>query len=362
MVAFELIDPSLTNVENARRLGTSEASIRRAKQRAANAPTNPTPTGTLVGASLRDPDTGSWYRYRMDDSPDTTTLDVADLEAAIAGYTPPSASPASPANPALVVCASDWQVGKTDMNGGTKGTVRRVLDAFHKAAQRAEELRPAEIVLADLGDVIENECNTVSQRATNDLDLTSQVRLARRLMLEGIKLLAPHTPRLTYVAVPSNHAAVRTGVGSKNLASTVQNDWGLEIQEQIRDVCTNSDTILRDVNFVSPQHHLESVVYNVCNTNIGFLHGHQTRNPDKIGDWWKGQSHGRGPVGEADILLLGHWHSLRVQLSGDSRTFMVAPTSDPGSSWFTGTAGDWSKPGMLTFTVNDGGWDLLRVL
>lgn len=258
----------------------------------------------------------------------------------------------------FVICPSDMQVGKTSYNGGTDETIKRVMRSYENARRFLAQNPQREIIIAELGDPLENFYNTSSQRETNDLDLTGQVRVARRLLLEGIKVLAPYAPKLTYVTVPSNHGTVR--VGFKAPAGDSHNDWGLEISHQLEDVTSASES-LRHVEFVRPEHLHESVNYETSGTNIGFVHGHQSRAAEKLGDWWKGQVHGRGPTEKSDILLAGHWHSFRVQQSGASKWVMVSPAQDPGSDWFTELTGERSRTGMLSFTTHDGKWDNLTI-
>jgi len=215
-------------------------------------------------------------------------------------------------------------------------------------------------VIAELGDPLENFYSTSSQEQTNDLDLTGQIRTARRLLLEGVKMLAPHTPNLVYAAVPSNHGSVRKGF--KAPAADNHNDWGLEIQNQIEDA-VRFNASYDHVTFARPEHLQESLSFKtVSGTTLGMVHGHQARGAEKIGEWWKGQTHGRQPVQGADILLAGHWHSFRVQHSGAAKWVMVSPASDPGSDWFTNITGEHSETGMLSFVTANGGWDELRIL
>jgi hypothetical protein len=284
--------------------------------------------------------------------------DIEELLALVGSWEPaPAAENTNPFT--LVVCPSDQQVGKVDWNGGAEDTIRRVRASYHRAAEIAKRLRPNEIVIAELGDSIENIYSVSSQRGTNDLSLTEQIRVARRLALEGVKLLAPHTDKLRFCAVPSNHGSVR--IGPKSPENHVLDDYGIEIAEQLRDVFAES--WLGDKCTVEiPEFNHESMCIESNGTKIGMVHGHQSKGADRIGDWWKGQSHGRMPVGQADILLAGHWHSLRVQQSGDARWLMVSPASDNGSSWFTNNTGERSVSGMLTFTTSGGSWDNLKVV
>lgn len=259
----------------------------------------------------------------------------------------------------LVVCAADLQSGKTDYGLKSTDMAERVLNSFAKAAELATATRYAEIILADLGDIVENINSTSSQRGTNDLAITEQIRLARRLMLEGIKMLAPLTDSLVYIAVPSNHGSVR--IGPKSPENHVLDDYGIEIAEQLRDICAESDK-LGNVSVVIPVQSLESLAYTTSGTTLGFAHGHQAQGPDGLGKWWQGQSHGRMPLADADIALFGHFHSFRVQQSGDARWLMVGPASDNGSSWFTNKTGERSQAGMLCFVTADRQWSDLRIL
>lgn len=282
-----------------------------------------------------------------------------DLWAAIDAFTPQPVTQATSSASTLVVCAADLQSGKTDYGLKSTDMAKRVLASFAKAAEIATKTRYAEIIVADLGDIVENINSTSSQRGTNDLAITEQIRLARRLMLEGIKMLAPLTDRLVYIAVPSNHGSVR--IGPKSPENHVLDDYGIEIAEQLRDVCENSHT-LTNVRILTPEHSMESLAYTTSGTTLGFAHGHQAQGPDGLGKWWQGQSHGRMPLAEADIALFGHFHSFRVQQSGDSRWLMVGPASDNGSSWFTNKTGERSQAGMLCFVTADRQWSDLKIL
>lgn len=287
------------------------------------------------------------------------SIPTDDLYAAIASWTPAPVTATAVNGATLVVCAADLQSGKTDYGLKSTDLANRVLASFAKAAEIASATYFPEIVLADLGDIVENINNTSSQRGTNDLALTEQIRLARRLMLEGIKMLSPLTDSLVYVAVPSNHGSVR--LGPKSPENHVLDDYGIEVAEQLRDVCSESEK-LANVTVRIPAESLESLALETSGTTLGFAHGHQAQSADGLGKWWQGQSHGRMPLAAADIALFGHFHSFRVQQSGDSRWLMVGPSSDSGSSWFTNKTGESSQSGMLSFVTSNGQWSDLRIL
>jgi len=370
-------DPDAMNTVLAQRAGTSEASIRRHRIAKHNAEPSeradeffgvPDAIITSRGRSIRTSD-GSWEKvtYRPQDLAlhQATESLWSDFEAALANYTP--ATPTAPITPTTptteIVLAADLQTGKADYLGGTAELTVRVLDAIEGTKRRLQTLRPRQVVLADLGDITEGIWNTTSQRATNDRDLTAQIRIARRLMMEAIKAFAPLCNRLTYVSVPSNHCQVRVAAGGKGLESTVDNDLGLEISHQLEDVFEGREGF-GNLEFVRPESLHEAVTVTTDEgTRVGFVHGHQAKSQDRMGEWWKGQSHGRmDGLHEADILCHGHHHNMRLSQSGDARWLVGAPTIDSGSSWFTSRTGESSTPGMLVFGVKDGSWTNLEIV
>lgn len=260
----------------------------------------------------------------------------------------------------LVVVPTDIQLGKTDWNGGSDDTLEQVLTSFHKAADIARIQRPAEIVIVDAGDIIENIYSTSSQLGTNDLDLPTQVSKAMEVMLEGIKILAPHAPRIRYAAVSSNHGAHR--LGPKSPAGDVHADYGIAIARILQTSLRLNPEAFGHVTIQIPDPYMESLAFETSGSTIGVVHGHQAGNADKLGDWWKGQTHGNMPTAQARILIAGHFHSLRVQQSGDARWIMVGPASDRGSSWFTNLKGEQSQSGMLSFMTADNAWRDISIL
>lgn len=287
-------------------------------------------------------------------------FDIAALEERVKNYRPAVRLKAKACEKSLIVVATDFQLGKVDVSGGTDDTLQQVLDSFAKAAQLAATERPQEVVIVDAGDVIENIYSTPSQLATNDLDLPHQVEAAMHAMLTGIQMLAPLTPSLKYVSVSSNHGQHR--IGQKQQAGDVHADYGIVVAKLLGHALKLNTGAFGHVEIITPLPFMESLAFETSGSQIGVVHGHQAGNADKIGDWWKGQSHGRMPTADARILICGHWHSMRVQQSGDARWILVGPASDRGSSWYTNIRGESSRSGMLTFFTADNEWSDLRIL
>lgn len=270
----------------------------------------------------------------------------------------PPAKPVTVSDSSFVLIPTDFQIGKVDWNGGTPETIDQVMQSFANAGHFAVEHKPKEIVLIDAGDIVENIYSTSSQLGTNDLGLPHQVAAAFELMLAGIKLLAPLSPSLKYVCVPSNHGAHR--LAPKSPAGAVHEDWGIMLAKILRTAVKLSPA-LAHVEVIIPDDYHDSLAFDTAGTCIGVVHGHQTGSPDKIGDWWRGQSHGNMPTARARILVTGHWHSLRVQQSGDARYIIVGAASDRGSSWFTNNRGERSDSGIVGFTTRRNDWADLQI-
>lgn len=250
-----------------------------------------------------------------------------------------------------VIVPTDNQLGKTDFNGGSDSTIDRALTSYGNAEEYLKEYRPRHVVLAHCGDGIENFCNAPAQRDTNDLDLPHQVLAQYKLELEGIRMLAPYSPKMTAAWVPSNHARARAGM--KQDMGTPHADYGITNAKMIAhtlDIFGGFDNVTVQI---PESEWMESMTVYTDAVNVGMAHGHQSNGADKIGDWWAKQDHGRMPTWDADILVAGHWHSYRSYQSGDGRWVFVAPANEPGSSWFTNLKGERSTTGMLAMSFND---------
>ncbi len=261
----------------------------------------------------------------------------------------------------FTLCFADPQIGKTDVNGGTDETYTQIMRSFERAVEVCQTVRPREIIFADLGDGLENFYNTSSQRETNDLDLTSQVRLLRRLQAEGIRRLAPYAEFLTHVSIPSNHGSVR--IGPQAQASTASNDWGIEVSHQLEDVF--SETNFDNVSFVRPQgKHQVSVAHTTASgTTLGFTHGDQAGQQTRVAEWWQKQAFGwDNPLRDVDILLCGHFHNQAVEEVFEGRHLIFGAASDRGSAWFTNRTGRSASSGMTSFLTAERQYGDLRLL
>jgi predicted phosphodiesterase len=287
------------------------------------------------------------HSYRVNVVPRSPMMGLADLgqlEADILKWRPGKASKPTKGDRAYVVAVGDTQWGK-DAGDGSAGTVDRVMSAMESAAHRHRELKDrgiGTIVLPQMGDCIEG---IVSQggRITGRLDLalTSQIRLGRRVLFEWVKKFAPLTDRLIIPVVPGNHDE-----STRQVLTDPVDSFQIEIVSQVLDMCKENPA-LQHVEARYPEADNSTLAIEIADTLLGLAHGHQTRQTVK---WWEGQALGDTPVGNAEILITGHYHHLRVENVGQ-RLWIQIPSMDGGSAWFKDRRGYDSPPGIVTLVI-----------
>jgi hypothetical protein len=259
----------------------------------------------------------------------------------------------------LVVALADFQTGKTDVHGGTVNLYKRVRSVY--AQMEAELPHYKTIIAADLGDIIENFMNVGSQRQSNDLNLTDQLEAAISLIWEGLRVLHSKCDNLIYVAVPSNHCEVRTGVGNKNRASSVlSDDYGIHVQRQIRRMAEMRPDVYGNMSFVCPSDYDAACTVKPSADDksvLFFEHGHVGGGASqaKMRQHVKNMQAGRIAYAHmANIFVHGHYHTPEMYLVGD-KTWVVGVSSiDSGSSWFTNATGESAPSAVTSFVAKDG--------
>ena len=365
-----------TNIDLAEEFNTSEATVRRRRRALKRRGRDELdrdaffdlPVGAITkrGKTVRLAD-GSYekieYRPGTLEMEEAKRLSYEDLETVFREPLLPKPSPAIHEDDTLVVCLADFQIGKQQSGGGTEDTVRLVRRAIKDIADDILFRDPYKrIILADVGDSTEGFWNVASQAQTNDLSLTDQIRTVQRLYAEALRTLAPLCSSLYYVAVPSNHCAVRTGPGKNSRANAPDDDFGIMISKNIEDIIEDREGF-EHVQFFRPEKWEEAVTMDAADgTRIGFTHGHLAGSQSKVPNWFRDLAFGRrSGLYDARILVHGHWHNFGVRQVGDARWIISCPSADRGSDWWTNVSGDSTKPAILTFEARDGNasaWEL----
>jgi hypothetical protein len=296
------------------------------------------------------------------------TIDIHALCKA-AGKRKPAKRDIQVTDRALVVCLSDWQVGKGE-GGGSAATVDRITEAFDALERRLSELakcgKPVGLVyLVGLGDIVE-QCSGhyPSQPFTTDLNRREQMRVARRLILNVTDRMVDRGLSVVLSAVAGNHGENRQ---DGKAITTPDDSDDLAVFEQVGEIIASNPIRYERVSLFLPT--ALSMTLDIAGVPVGFTHGHTARGGTgpvgKIEKWWTGQVMGFGPVADARILVTGHYHHL-ICIETLGRTHLQCPAMDGGSGWWTESTGQHSPAGMLTFLAGTDcgprGWDELRVL
>lgn len=264
-------------------------------------------------------------------------------------------------NAGVILNVADLQIGKTGSGGGTPETIAAFHNALAQAIVYIKETKPSVIVLAELGDGIENFQNVASQAQTNDRSLIEQINLHTELMTYAAVELSKLAPKLIVVGVPSNHAEVREN--GKPVGGPA-NDYGLLSLSNVKRAMSLNMEAFGHVEFAWPSEHEVSLTIDVAGVPVGFTHGHHSRGASNgVEKWITGQLAGNQPLQAAHIIITAHFHELKCgQLPGD-RWWFQAPTCDRGSDWFRHSSGKGdSQNGMLLLQVADGTWRDMKML
>lgn len=256
---------------------------------------------------------------------------------------------------AFVIALGDLQLGKMDGDGAA-GTVERFLNTTALAVKRYRQIaKGAPVYLIHLGDCIEgfmSQGGANAQRTT--LTTTEQVRLYRKLLMEQVKAFAAVTPDLTVCGVPGNHDEAHRPL------HTYSDSWAIDAVAAVNEACDLAGGY-DHVKFYAPERDELTLTLDIAGTVVGMAHGHQWR-AGQATTWWAKQSHGRQPIGHADLLLSAHLHHLRIEQTGSDKTWLQVPALESGSQWWKHRTGEWGQPGVVTMLVGGGKWHGLEVL
>ena len=297
---------------------------------------------------------GEWLEaYRVNVVPAeqaaASQLDVETLIDEIKKWRPAAGQRQSTGKGSYVFAPSDQQIGKKAASGGTDQSVGRILDTTQGAIDRYHGLTRYGLNLGTItiplpGDHVEGNVSQggrLQGLAASDLGLTEQTRVARRVLLQQIKMVAGLAERIVVPVINGNHDEV-----TRQVAADPADGWNVEIVSSVQDICAENPA-LQHVEFRYPASGHQTLTVDIDGTMLGLFHGHQMRDPIK---YLSAQSAGQTALGGADVWISGHFHNFKCMDVGH-RLWVQCPTTDPGSDWFRDRAGLESKPGLLTMVI-----------
>jgi hypothetical protein len=267
---------------------------------------------------------------------------------------------------AFLFFMADWQLGKKDF--GVENTIKRYDIALQDSVNRIKDLRKIgveidEIYMIGLGDLTEN-CTAAfydSQPFNVELSLIEQYALARSMIMKTVDTFLPLADKLILAGCPGNHGEMSRSSKGQVYTNRLDNSDTMHLQICNEIMSANKERY-KSVKVVVPDgfHQVMDIKGKTCAWTHGHMSGGSGNPENKIENWWKGQMYGHLPSGNAELLFTGHYHHFRSKQQGN-RTWFQAPSLDKSID-FTQRTGMWSHPGVLTMTLNDKGWDNLKIL
>ncbi len=320
-----------------------------------------------------------YYRVTLVERPQQgQRADVDELCSMAAKRKPARAGVVETTNPAAVISANDWQLGKGE-GGGTEATVDHLVGSFDAWRQHRRWLaktgrRPSSAVIANTGDLTERvQGHYPSQPFTVDLNDREQQKVARSLLMRLVDDAVDDGYPALVTAVPCNHGENRNGNGKA--ITTADDNMSLILVESIEEACRANPDRYVAVSFAYAADHVLAVP--IAGVNVAMTHGHQIGSGRRrasttatgaavVEKWWADQAFGdrENVMAHADILLTAHRHHLQIS-EETGRLVIVAPAADGGSYWYTSRTGRQSTRGVLTLTIGDDhprGWGDLVIL
>ena len=278
----------------------------------------------------------------------SSLVDWDAIEKELKTWRPAKSAKATSGDLTAIYNVGDTQWGK-DAGDGSAGTVKRVREGIEASVARHKELSSrgiGQIAIPQLGDCIEGVVSQKGMIAGRlDLSLTQQIRVGRRMLLEWVKAFAPLTNDLVIPVVPGNHDE-----SHRQLLTDPMDSWQVEIVQQVLDIAKENPALGHvSGRFAEPDN--TTLVVDLSGTMVGFAHGHQGRG--NLAKWWEGQAMGRTPIGQAEVLITGHFHHFKANQVGPNLWVQI-PAMDGGSPWFRDNRGLESPPGIVSLVVGAG--------
>jgi predicted phosphodiesterase len=251
---------------------------------------------------------------------------------------------------------TDLQAGQAD-GDGLDGMVARALEIPSLVKQDLISLakggKPVSSIFVPItGDLVEGISGWYEMQTFSvTLDRREQVKLVRRLVSEILIEIASLGLPVHVAVVPGNHGENRQN--GKAYTTLGDND-DVAVIEQIAEAFALSQKF-EHVTFSFPAKERLSLTVEVQGWVVGLTHGHIARaagSPaNKLLGWFKSMAATRDPIGDSDILFVGHYHHLIAQqLIGDTYLIMGGALCD-ASAWFSQSAGLVSDPLIVKGTI-----------
>lgn len=281
-----------------------------------------------------------------------------ELVAAILKVKPPRAARSHGIPATQTVIWSDWQLFKK-AGDGIDGTIQRIRASWTAVlAAQADWSRQGyavdDLVIAGNGDIVEGCTIYPHQLMHIDAGGRGQRNAGRRLIIAGLRALAPKYPSVRVSVVGGNHGEDR--VDGRSIDD--QDNGDVEVFEAAFDALNENPDGFGHCSLSIPPNALIATL-DVQGWVFAHQHGHLDAGgagPEgKMYGWFTRQAAAKAPAGDAHILATSHYHHARTADWGakdSDRTgclWLQNAALDGGSPQYAKRFGPESAPSITTF-------------
>ena len=270
---------------------------------------------------------------------------------------------------AFVVNLADWQAGASH-GGGPDELANRIAEIGPAVLRRVSDLRKIgfkidKLIVHSLGDMGEG-CSAFSPMSIYQLELTDEEQ--RQFLLESYDSLIDQWvgqfDQITIYAVPGNHGEKRR-TGEKTGFTDYRDNTDTGVWANLAWMHDKNPERYGHVSTHLPTGQDLHLTYEHDGFITCLIHGHQARGGTTpvaaIQKWWKSQMDGMTSAGDANMIVAGHHHHLRVAQPGP-RTVVVAPALCGRQDWWMNHAGLDSPALTLTYLLTGDGWSQMEMI
>lgn len=250
----------------------------------------------------------------------------------------------TPQDNVVVAVLSDWHLGATvdlsDNQYNIKIAENRINTYYKKLVNAIHDKQPKQVILVNLGDLIEGAQMRKNQAYSIELSLGQQIRKACELQGSFVRSLAIAYPdvKFSFTELEGNHDRF-----APNKKDELPQDGISIVARTMMEMLSND---IENLEVIEPDNEYRYLT-KVMGHNLMFVHGDRDKLADK-GVLGKLSVLNSTPI---DTLIGGHLHSIQIREQGNDK-FVCQAGSLIGPSDYSDSLGVTSSPSQLILTVN----------
>ena len=258
---------------------------------------------------------------------------------------------------ALVIGLADWQIGKPNTEKAVDAYFKSIYSIVDNLSNLRRKYTIEKLVLCGMGDLLENCSNNFSPTGLfeQEFDNRQQMKIARRMLVKTIEILAPKFTDITVMCCFGNHGQKRQGKG--NFETSYGDNLDGELFENVSEIFAKAPAY-KHVKWIIPENDLTLSVQVLPNVVLSIHHGHSAKSGQnaqaKVVNWFRkmASNKSQGQMYDTNVLMVGHFHH-HFSVEVDERLIIGCAAHDhSGQQYFAETGGGSALPGTTAFLLH----------